>query len=190
MRGHIDIPLNDMGFAHAKSAGDFLKDENIGKIYYSRLNRAKQTAEGVAGQHATKVEMIEEPLVLDIHWGGWEGMTYEEAFGSADGGDYFKAPERLIIPGETIYEAMGRLRRFLEKFWKSDEEVATIVTHGAMTNCLSLIVTQGPLSKFWNMYMNPCGVTKLKIKGMDNIVVDYWNAHFFQKEGEEKYMKK
>ena len=37
MRGRIDVPLNDMGLAHARQAGEFLKDENIGKIYYSEI---------------------------------------------------------------------------------------------------------------------------------------------------------
>ena len=33
------------------------------------------------------MELIEEPLVIDISWGDWEGKTYEELFGE-DRGDY------------------------------------------------------------------------------------------------------
>ena len=32
-QGRIDVPLNDIGLAHARQAGEFLKDDNIGKIY-------------------------------------------------------------------------------------------------------------------------------------------------------------
>ena len=59
VRGRINVPLNDMGIAHCKAAGDFLANENIGKIYYSAVPRAKQSAECVAEQHSTKVELVE-----------------------------------------------------------------------------------------------------------------------------------
>ena len=66
VRGRVNVTLNDEGIAHCKGAGDFLANENIGKIYYSEVPRAKQSAECIAGQHSTKFEMIEEPLVIDI----------------------------------------------------------------------------------------------------------------------------
>ena len=191
VRGRIEVPLNDEGKAHAKAAGDFLANENIGKIYYSDLERAKTTAELVAGQHNGKVELIPEPLVLDISWGDWEGKTYKEAFGREDCGDYFKHPERLTMPnGETFYSVMDRLRRFLVRFWESDEDVLTIVSHGAITNIMSLMVIQAPLEKFWTMYMSACGVSKVKMKGISEFSVEYWNADHFLKDGEKKYLKK
>ena len=75
VRGRISVPLNDAGIAHAKAAGDFLSETEIGKIYYSEIPRAQQTAELVAGQHKTKVELVGDPLVIDISWGDWEGKT-------------------------------------------------------------------------------------------------------------------
>ena len=100
-------------------------------------------------------------------------------------------PERLKIPeGETFYSVMDRLRRFLIKFWDSDEEVCTIVSHGAITNIMSLMLLQAPLEKFWSMYMAACGVSKIQMKGVYEFVVEYWNAFYFLKEGEEKYIKK
>ena len=53
--GRIDVPLNDLGVAHCKAAGDFLSNQNIGKIYYSPVPRAKQSAEYIAKQHKTQV---------------------------------------------------------------------------------------------------------------------------------------
>ena len=112
VRGRINVPLNDAGIAHCKAAGDFLANENIGKIYYSAIPRAKQSADCVAEHHNGPVELVEEPLVIDISWGDWEGKTYKECFGAEDGGDYFKAPEKLMIPnGETFYSVMDRLKK-------------------------------------------------------------------------------
>lgn len=191
VRGRIEVELNDEGFAHCRGAGDFLADTDIGRIYYSKMQRARQTAEAIAQQHKSKVEMIEDPLVIDISWGVYEGKTYLEAFGAEDGGDYFKAPERLPMPqGETFYSVMDRLRRFFVRFWESDEKVCTIVSHGAVTNIASLMFMQAPLEKFWTMYMSACGVSKVTMKGIYKFTVNYWNANHFLKEGERKYLKK
>ena len=190
VRGRINVPLNDIGIAHCKAAGDFLSNENIGKIYYSEIPRARQSAECVAQQHNTKIEMIEEPLVIDISWGIFEGKTYLEAFGDEKGGDLVFHPERLIVPeGDTFYAVMDRLRRFFVKFWESDEEVCTIVTHGAVTNVMSLMFLQATLEMFNTMYMSACGVSKIQMKSIYDFTIEYWNAKYFLKEGEKKYLK-
>ena len=191
VRGRINVPLNDVGIAHCKAAGDFLANEKIGKIYYSAVPRAKQSADCVAEQHSTKVELVEDPLVIDISWGVYEGKTYQEAFGDEKGGDYMFHPEKLIIPqGETFYSVMDRLRLFFVKFWESDETECTIVSHGAITNILSLMFLQAPLEKFWSMYMSACGVSKIQMKSIYSFTIEYWNANHFLAEGEKKYIKK
>ena len=58
VRGRINVPLNAKGIAHCKAAGDFLANENIGKIYYSSIPRAKQSAECIVQQHSSKVCFI------------------------------------------------------------------------------------------------------------------------------------
>jgi len=129
--------------------------------------------------------MVEEPLLIDISWGVYEGKTYQEAFGDEKGGDYMFHPEKLIIPeGETFYSVMNRLRLFFVKFWESDENECTIVSHGAITNILSLMVLQAPLEKFWTMYMSACGVSKIQMKSIYSFTVEYWNANHFLKNGE------
>ena len=179
VRGRINVPLNDIGIAHCKAAGDFLANENIGKVYYSEIPRARQSAECVVQQHKTKVEMVEEPLVIDISWGIFEGKTYMEAFGDEKGGDLVFHPERLIVPeGDTFYSVMDRLRRFFVKFWESDEEVCTIVTHGAVTNVMSLMFLQAPLEMFNAMYMSACGVSKIQMKSIYDFTIEYWNAKY------------
>ena len=86
--GRINIPLNELGVSHCKAAGDFLANQNIGKIYHSSIPRAKQSAEYIAKQHKTQVEMVEDPLLIDISFGIYEGKTYQEAFGDEKGGDF------------------------------------------------------------------------------------------------------
>ena len=190
IRGRIPNPLNEEGIAHAKAAGDFLANEDLGTIYYSAIPRARQTAELVAGQHKTPVTLVESDEVIDISWGDWEGKTFMECFGREDGGDFFRNPQNLIIPnGETFYGVMSRMRQFFVKFWLSDENVCTIVSHGAVTNVMALMITGSPLEKFWSMYMEGCGVSKVRMKNVNDFEVLYWNMHHFRKDGERKYLK-
>ena len=95
-----------------------------------------------------------------------------------------------MINGETFYSVMDRLRRFLVRFWKSNQDVCTIVSHGAITNVLILMLIQTPLEKFWTIYMSDCRVSKIKIKGIFEFSVLYWNDNYFLKEGEKKDLKK
>ena len=191
LRGRINIPLNDIGIAHCKAAGDFLANENIGKIYYSSMPRAKKAADCIVERHKTPVEMVEEPLVIDMSWGLFEGKTLLEAFGDKRGGLLKYNPELVVVPeGETFYAVMDRIRLFLVKFWESDEDVCTIVSHGTITNLFSLMILQSPLEKFFTMYMSACGVSKIQMKSIYSFTVEYWNANHFLKEGEKKYLKK
>ena len=136
-----------MGLALAHQDVEFWKDKNIGKIYYSKIPRSKQKAEAVAEKHSTKVELIEKRLVIDISLGDLEGKTYIGFFGAEDGGDFQKTPEKLMISNrESFYSVLDRLKKFLEKFWQSNEEVCTIIIHGAVLNLFGLLIMHAPLA--------------------------------------------
>ena len=146
VRGRINVPLNDEGIAHCKAAGDFLANENIGKIYYSAIPRAKQSADCIVEKHKTPVEMIEDPLIIDISWGIYEGKTYMEAFGDEKGGDLMFHLEKLIVPeGETFYAVMDRLRLFFVKFW--EVIISSMVERKSAIFCCSS--RQGSITTIW-----------------------------------------
>ena len=113
--GRINITLTDLYVAHCKVAGGFLSNQKIGKIYYSSI--PKQSVEYIAKQHKTQAEMVEQPLLIDISFGIYEGKIYQEAFGNDKGGDLIFHPKKLIIPeGGNFYAVMNRLRLFFVKF--------------------------------------------------------------------------
>ena len=53
------------------------------------------------------------------------------------------------------------------------EEVCTIVTHGAVINCLSLVIMQALITNFWSMYAKACSVSKIIMKDISKISIDY-----------------
>ncbi|CAL5997315.1 Histidine_phosphatase superfamily protein [Hexamita inflata] len=175
VRGRIEIPLNEEGLRHADQAGEFLKNEKIQAIYYSKLQRAKQTADAVHKHHES-AKFVEEPLMIDISWGDWEGKTYKEAFGSADGGMFMKNPALLEIPnGESFYQVIDRIDKMMRKILTSTEDIVCLVSHGAIFNLLACYMFQSPLKNFWSFYMGGCAVSKIIIKDIDDFTVKYWN---------------
>lgn len=181
IRGRIEVQLNEEGLRHASQAADFLKDVKLTKIYYSKITRAKQTADAVFSNHKD-AKFIEEPLMIDISWGDWEGKTYQEAFGDEKGGDFSNAPQKLSIPnGESFYQVLDRIKKFFDRVLDSDEDNICVVTHGAITNLVACFIADAPISKFWNFYMSGCGVSKLQLNSIDDIKVKYWNACHFLK---------
>ena len=83
---------------------------------------------------------------------------------------------------------MDRLRLFFVKFRESDENECTIVSHGAITNILSLIFLQAPLEKFWSMYISACGVSKIQMKSIYSFTIEYRNDNHFFAEGEKNIL--
>ena len=181
VRGRVPIGLNEAGLRHAKQAGEFLKDTKISSIYYSAVNRAQQTAQAVYEYHKD-AKFVEEPLVLDISWGDWEGKTYEEALGDPKGGDYVKNPSRLLVPnGESFYSVVDRFRKFLFRILDSDEDDVCVVSHATNLNLLWCYIIDAPYNKFVKCTMSPCGVSKVIMEDIDDIRIKYWNACHFLK---------
>ncbi len=52
------------------------------------------------------------------------------------------------------------------------------------------MLIQATLEKFWTMYISICGGSKIKMKGIYEFSVLYWNDNYFLKEGEKKDLKK
>jgi ribonuclease H / adenosylcobalamin/alpha-ribazole phosphatase len=108
--GHGDIPLTAEGLRQAAAAADRLAARGgIDLIVTSPLQRARQTAEAVAG--ATGVPLEADDGLLELDFGKWEGLTIAEAaerwpdevsawLGSVDaappGGESFAAAIRRV----------------------------------------------------------------------------------------------
>jgi len=70
--GNSDIPLNERGREQAKALALRLKQEEIGAIYSSPLQRALHTAQAIAYHHQLEVQI--EPSLREINVGKLEGV--------------------------------------------------------------------------------------------------------------------
>ena len=161
IRGRIPIPLNEAGKRHADEVGKALSTVKLDTIFYSEVERAKETAEGVH-KYQPDATFLEEPLAIDIDWGEWSGKTYREAMSEEDEKLFWSNPNVMEIPkGETFYQVLDRIHRLMFKIRNSPDEKVCIVSHGAVLNLFLCYAMEAPLSRFWDFYGAACSLTEL-----------------------------
>ena len=163
IRGRKDVPLSELGIQHAEEAGNKLKEIHLEKIYYSRLSRAKVTAAKIH-QHQKNAEFIEEPFLLDISFGDWEGKKANDVFTDELKKQWYVNPNDILIPGgETFYQVLDRLHRLFLRLRQQEEMNVALVTHGAVINLIFVYLTETHPSHYWDFYVKPCSVSQVKL---------------------------
>lgn len=75
-QGQTDIPLNAAGLSQAYELGHTLAGTAFDAIFCSDLQRARQTAQILAGQ--LNAPVYEDARLREAHFGEWEGYPYFE----------------------------------------------------------------------------------------------------------------
>jgi len=172
-RGRYDVPLSDLGLKHAEEAGKQLSSVLLEKIYYSKLSRAKDTATKIK-EHQSTADLIEEPFLIDISFGDWEGKPPTEVFTPEEQEKWFSMPHDFVIPGgETFYQVLDRLHRLFKRLRSQNEKNVALVTHGAVINLIFVYLTGTHPSHYWNFYVKPCSISNIKLRkdGRVSIIV-------------------
>ena len=71
-QGQADRPLNAVGLAQAQQAAEQLRGRDFAAIYSSDLQRARVTAEIIAGQLGLPVQV--DRRLREVNQGEWEGL--------------------------------------------------------------------------------------------------------------------
>lgn len=114
--GITDVNLNEEGIKKAESAGMFLKDKNISKIYTSSLKRCKKTAEIISS--ILEVPYYIENELVEINMGIWENKSfnYIKTKYPKDYEDRAKNISNFMIEnGEIFQECYERSNRIFKK---------------------------------------------------------------------------
>ncbi|MBY9001023.1 MAG: histidine phosphatase family protein [Candidatus Heimdallarchaeota archaeon] len=163
-RGQIDVHLSELGVNHALETGKALVDTPIDTIYYSKLSRAKVTAEKIK-EHQPKANLTEEPYLFDMSFGDWQGQSLKEVFTFEEEKQWLKDPNDFIIPnGETFYQVLDRIHRLFKRLQKQEEKNIVLVSHGAVINLIFVYLTRTDPSQFYSFYVKPCSITHISLK--------------------------
>lgn len=176
VRGRMDVPLSELGIQHAEEVGGKLSNIHIEKIYHSKLSRTTVTAEKIH-KNQKNAEIIEEPFLLDISFGEWEGKSGKEVFVEELSKQWHTNPNDVLIPGgETFYQVLDRLHRLFLRLRKQTEKTIALVTHGAVINLIFVYLTETHLSHYWDFYVKPCSISQVTLHKNGRVSIVKFNA--------------
>jgi len=128
--GRNPVEIDEHGRAQVAAAVDLVRALKPDLIVTSPLVRARQSAEIVA--EAIGLPILEEPLIAEVKYGRWEGMSYHELVTDADYLSYREEPILSPTPGgETIPEVQARgVEAISRTLQRNDGGRVLFVSHG------------------------------------------------------------
>ena len=167
-RGRAEIPLTELGKRQAQAtARRIAQCFRPVAIYTSPMGRCVATGQAIA--QATGLPS--EPLAQlnDLDYGAWQWRTYAEIEAEAPKlfALWHAAPYLVRFPGgESLQDLVARaadaLRLVLDR---QGDEAAVMVGHDSVNRALLLQLADQPLSAYWRLAQDPCGISEIDIKG-------------------------
>ncbi len=129
--GRNPVELDEPGRAQVAAAIELVRSVKPELIVSSPLVRARQSAQIIA-DGLGGVPILEEPLIAEVQYGRWEGMTYHELITDPDYLSYREEPINSPTPGgETIPEVQARGVEAVSRVLKQNEGGRVLfVSHG------------------------------------------------------------
>ncbi|MDP1809405.1 MAG: alpha-ribazole phosphatase [Actinomycetota bacterium] len=171
--GRTDLDLSPLGRNNAELLADHFRDVRLDAVYASDMKRAGQTAGAVAQTHGLPVQR--EPLLNEIDFGAWEGLTHKEIAAAYPGTveKWLADPFTVDIPGGEPWPVFAdRVRRGWENITRSARGHILIVTHAGCIKAILGRIMELDGAMWWNVYQD---------KGaLNHIVVDRGSARIIR----------
>jgi len=152
-RGTKDVPLNNVGFSEASALGAYLKDVPFNAIYTSPLSRARQTAQALA--NVAKLTPIEEPNLIDLNFGTWQGMPHAEVKEKFPDlySKWIAAPNHVRFPeGSSLQKVLARVDSLIKSLLeKHTDQIVALFTHRVVCKVILCRLMGLGLDHFWQI---------------------------------------
>ncbi|WP_024296399.1 histidine phosphatase family protein [Lacrimispora indolis] len=134
IQGSHDIPLNEAGQRQAEQVAKGMDSRRVSRVFSSTLTRAVETAEKIGSRQ--KAEIYSMPQLIEVEFGKWEGMTWEEIMEAYPKEYRLWAlnPDEVAPPGgETQDQVISRCAHAIKEILRitGGREDVAIVSHGA-----------------------------------------------------------
>jgi broad specificity phosphatase PhoE len=168
----IDVELSESGREASRAVGRRLEGISFERVIASPLKRAQETATLAA----PGVAVITEPRIIEMDYGRWEGLTYEQIEAQdAEARRFWEAdPGSLACPGgESGEDVARRVRAFLEQLIEEldttgakDVYRALAVAHSTTNRVLLCVALGVPIRDYRRRFrQDPANLTVLRFPG-------------------------
>ena len=165
-RGRRDVPLSELGRRQAAAVAQSIAAYwHPARIYTSPLQRCVQTGREIATACGLVGETLDE--LNDLDYGAWEWQTHEDV--AARWPEQFelwhRTPQRMRFPqGESLPELAARAADALRVLLLSDaDRTVVLVGHYSTCRVLLLQLLDLPLSAYWRLSLDPCGLSEIEL---------------------------
>ena len=166
-RGQIDVELDEFGLRQAKTTGQYVAARwPVSAVYASRMRRAMQTAQAVAGVRG----LTARPLtgLLDLNFGAWQGLSpaqvaqqYPDLYRA-----WLQAPHTVQFPdGESLDIVRERVLGGLDEVVARHQgETVALVSHNVVNRVLLCGVLGLGNDHYWQLHQDTCAVNVFDVK--------------------------
>jgi broad specificity phosphatase PhoE len=162
--GSRDIPLTETGRRQCAAVARALTGTVVAAVYTSPLERARASAEVIAGPLGLPVQIA--PAFSEMAFGPWEGLTGQEVrerFPEA-WEQWRSSPHLSKMPGaDTLDAVAGRVTEGLETLRTAHPgQTVVLVSHAIVTRVLVLAALGLGLDRLWSVDAAPAGITEIE----------------------------
>jgi phosphoserine phosphatase len=167
-RGRTDTPLDAQGIREAEITAKAIAERwKLSAVYTSSVSRAHVTGEIVGKPFG--LPAIDEPGILDMDYGAWTGLTFEEAR-AHDPAAYTLCMERSSAfrspGGESFEELRERSVAAVKAIaQKHPGQAVAIVTHNVVNRVILLGLLEMSTDNFWRMHQGTCAINVFEYDG-------------------------
>lgn len=167
--GITDVELTDLGKEQAKKAGLNLKRFNIKNIFSSPLKRANDTAKIISGVIEHKNQIIIENSLMEINFGLFENLTWEEinikyekeAQNWINQNLQYKFPQ-----GESYYDIIKRIANFIDGI----SEDSVVVTHYGVILATLIYLNIANYENILEYTISNCDIVRINNNKLEEII--------------------
>lgn len=167
-RGRADIPLTALGRRQARAAARRIAAHwRVGAVYTSPLQRCVHTADAIASACAAPSAVL--AALSDIDYGDWQGKAVAEVRAALPElvQRWHSAPQLMRFPGgESLQDLVARVAgALIDVLARHRGDTVVLVGHDSVNRALLLQLLDQPLSAYWLLQQQPCGISELLIDG-------------------------
>ena len=167
-RGRADIPLTALGRRQAQATAQRIATHwRVGAVYTSPLRRCVHTGAAIASACAVSSAALDG--LSDIDYGDWQGRPVAELRAAVPElvERWHRAPQLMRFPaGESLPDLVARVAAVLiDVLARHRDHTVVLVGHDSVNRALLLQLLEQPLSAYWVLQQQPCGISEVVLDG-------------------------
>lgn len=154
--------LTEKGEMQVKNSLKYLKELNIETIYCSPLERTRSTLKLIKSE--LMINTVYDNSIVEVDFGEFKGKSYNECIEifNANVKEWEKDPFHIApLNGESISKAYKRVKAFIDKLIKKQENVL-LVTHDGVIR-LVLCYVLGEYNHFFKFKVDNGSINIIKV---------------------------